>query len=195
MSVTLAPAQRDRLIGLHVFTRAGFDAHSLIALSRAGGSVALSLPDASCSPLIISGGLIPTRLDSNQTPMYFHGGCPGLSPGDMVRSAKATGVPSVSSAAGDAYRRDRVYITASAAEARDYARLYISPSVIAALSRNGSFDLADLGGAVYEVQPLGPIEPDRDYVGTPGISWQTTEARVVRVVDERIMPFDENDKP
>ena len=120
------------------------------------------------------------RLDNNLTSKYFHGGCPGLSPGDTVRSARATGVRSVSSAAGDAYRRDRVYITASVAEARDYARLYISPSVMDALSHNGRLDLADLGGAVYEVEPLGPIEPDRDYVGNPGISWQTIEARVVR---------------
>lgn len=122
--------------------------------------------------------------------MYFHGGAPGLFPGDIVRSAEVKGVPSVSSAAGDAYRRDLVYITTSADEARDYARAYISPSVVAAV-REGRIDLAlaRLGGAVYEVEPLGPLEPDRDYVGKPAISWQTIEARVVRVVDERVLPL------
>jgi hypothetical protein len=60
-----------------------------------------------------------------------------------------------------------------------------------ALSHNGRLDLADLGGAVHEVEPLGPIEPDGDYVGNPGILWQTIEALVVRVVDDRLMPLDE----
>ena len=108
---------------------------------------------------------------------YFHGGRPGLAPGETIRSAAATGVPSVSDAAGDAYRKDRVYITTSEREARDYAGLFVPPS---------PSSLADLGGAVYEVEPLGPVEPDRDYKSQPGVSWETTEARVLRVVDERV---------
>ena len=109
---------------------------------------------------------------------YFHGGRPGLAPGETIKSAAATGIPSVSAVA-DAYRKDRVYITTSESEARDYAGLFVPPS---------PSSLADLGGAVYEVEPLGPVEPDRDYEGQPGVSWETTEARVLRVVDERVRP-------
>ena len=109
---------------------------------------------------------------------YFHGGRPGLGPGETIRSAEATGVPSVSARA-DAYRADRVYITTSESEARDYAGLFVPPS---------PSSLADLGGAVYEVEPLGPVDPDRDYKGRPGVSWETTEAQVLRVVEQRVFP-------
>jgi hypothetical protein len=117
---------------------------------------------------------------------YFHGGVPGLRPGDVITPAAKTGTLSVSGKAGALYRRDRVYITNSEAEARDYAKLFV-PMGLATTLGVESLPIEDLGGAVYEVEPRGPIEPDPD---TPkrGASWQVVEAEVVRVVDDRVMP-------
>ncbi|HEY4529340.1 MAG TPA: hypothetical protein VIG97_03275 [Luteimonas sp.] len=36
-------------------------------------------------------------------------------------------------------------------------------------------------GVIYEVEPIGTLEPDPD-CDTPGLSWQCERARVLRVI-------------
>jgi hypothetical protein len=97
-------------------------------------------------------------------------------------------MPTVSTVAGEAYSPDRVYLTTDEDAARAYAGLYMSPSVMRqAQAGVAPSSLEGLGGAVYEVEPLGPVEPDRDD-SAPGLSWQTTRARVVRVIDPHVAP-------
>jgi hypothetical protein len=87
--------------------------------------------------------------------------------------------------AGAPYRRNRVYITTSEVEARAYAELFIPMG--RTNSCGGLPPIEDLGGAVYEVEPRGALEPDRD-PHESGKSWEVTEAVVLRVVDPRVMP-------
>lgn len=100
----------------------------------------------------------------------WHGGKPGLTVGDMVLPSSVTGVePATLGVAerlgGDAetVRRDRVYVTSDRQVATAYAAMFPN-------------------GALYEVEPVGTVEPDPDCL-VEGLSWRAPAARVVRVVD------------
>jgi hypothetical protein len=105
---------------------------------------------------------------------YWHGGAPGLNPGDKLLPPDLTGTSHTLSAyvtdadnAPHAQRRDLVYVTTSKAVARAYAAFY-------------------LDGALYEVAPADPIEPDPDCY-EPGLSWQCPAATVTAIVDPIVL--------
>lgn len=59
--------------------------------------------------------------------------------------------------------------------------VYFSPHEHVARSYSQRAALRESPGHVYEVEPLGPVEPDPNVV-TPGISYRAPKARVVRRV-------------
>lgn len=97
---------------------------------------------------------------------YYHGGPPGLHVGDLILPPSETGVPSCSEfGAAAVHRNDRVYLCT------DINGAYL----FAAMHPSGK-------GRVYEVEPIGGVEPDPDYNGPPGESVQVPRARIVRVI-------------
>lgn len=96
----------------------------------------------------------------------FHGGVQDLTIGDLILPERETGVERAGPRFGGRSRADRVYVTPDVDAARVFAFL------------RGE-------GDVYEVEPLGPLEPDPDAQRRPGVSYQTTRARIVAVVTRR----------
>lgn len=108
---------------------------------------------------------------------YFHGGHPGLRPGELVLPPDVTGTEHTLSryaaelgGAPHARRTDVVYLAAER-EGREVARAY------AAFHPDG---------ALYRVDPHGAPEPDPD-CAVPGLSWQCPAAEVVAVVDACVL--------
>ncbi len=103
---------------------------------------------------------------------YFHGGHPGLNPGDLILPPATTGLAGNltkygQQLGGDHVRRDRVYLTTGRDVAKAYAAFYPD-------------------GALYEVAPHGDLEPDPDcYID--GLSWQCQSATVLRIVDHAVL--------
>lgn len=94
---------------------------------------------------------------------YYHGGPRGRDRGALLLPPSITGEPSLSEfGAAGIHRRDRVYVTTSYSGALLYAA-------------------ANRKGVVYEVEPLGELEPDPD-CNQPGLSFQCARARVLRVI-------------
>jgi hypothetical protein len=121
-------------------------------------------------------------------PRFFHGGVRGLGVGEYVLPADETGALSVSGAFGAPYRTDSVYVTTDQAAARSYAALTIPPELIDA--RRRALRPAEvrklgieLGGAVYEVEPIGELTADVDEAGR---SWEVRMAKIIRVVDAAV---------
>lgn len=112
---------------------------------------------------------------------YFHGGPRRIARDKLVLPPAQTGARTTAEV-GPAevrermlrvHRRDRVYLTTDPEAAR----------VFASLAEPG-------GGHVYEVRPIGDIEPDPDYIGDGGEGVCCSSARVVRVVERRVKaPF------
>lgn len=102
---------------------------------------------------------------------FFHGGVPGLQPGDWILPPDltgATGTLSDYAAELDAphgTRRDVVYVTTRAGIARFFAALYPD-------------------GAVYRVTPDGPLTPDLD---APATAFTTPRARIIAVERARVV--------
>ncbi len=101
---------------------------------------------------------------------YWHGGVPGLKPGDVLVPPEVSGVSDALSEYREMFgvdpallRRDRVYVATDRQVARAYAAF--RPS-----------------GSLYEVRPEGVLEPDPD-CSVDGLSWQCERAVVVSVVD------------
>jgi uncharacterized protein len=93
--------------------------------------------------------------------VFFHGGPVGLKIGDRVLPGTVTGAPRDPDSASP-YRRDLSYV---------------SVNLWACLWYVGPLDERYESGAVYEVLPAGPLEPD-----IPGLSWGCQSAEVIRVV-------------
>jgi hypothetical protein len=121
---------------------------------------------------------------------FFHGGIRGLQVGEYVLPSDETGAFSVSGDFGAPYRTDRVYITTDEAAARSYAGLAI-PSELIEGRRRGLSPVAlsklgiGLGGAVYEVEPVGELTSDAD---EGPHSWEALKAMIMRVVDPAVPP-------
>lgn len=99
-------------------------------------------------------------------PLY-HGGARRLDRVGLILPPARTGALSLAEYA-PVTRRDRVYLTADTLVAHMYALM---------VGR----------GDVYEVEPLGEIEPDPDYRGSADTpSFQTPMARIVRVVARNV---------
>ena len=92
---------------------------------------------------------------------FYHGG-PRKLLGSRISPPVRTGAASTASYGAEGVcRRDRVYLTTDIEAAKIYA----------AMSPDGK-------GCVYEVRPVGEIEPDPD-CKVPGLSYQAKEAIVV----------------
>lgn len=98
---------------------------------------------------------------------YFHGGVPGLHPGDLIRPAISLGIHKVKTPNQPRYNPRRVYIT----RLRWYAELFA----------NGS------QGDVYEVRPVGRPLPDLDARG----SFCCSCAEIVTVLARHPVPMPE----
>ena len=97
---------------------------------------------------------------------FYHGGYPKLFPGDYVLPPNQTNAASCSEFGGESvHRKNKVYVTTSMNAALLFAAFYPrSPR-----------------GMVYEVVPLGDVEPDPD-CSHDGLSFQCDSAQVVRVI-------------
>jgi hypothetical protein len=98
---------------------------------------------------------------------YFHGGYPGLGPGDLIRPAISLGIEKTKTPNQSRYNPRRVYVTTT----RWYAELFASGS----------------SGDVYEVKPVGRAIPDLDAKG----SFHCSCAEVVAVLAEHPVPMPE----
>ncbi|MFF2964284.1 hypothetical protein ACFVT1_36580 [Streptomyces sp. NPDC057963] len=105
---------------------------------------------------------------------YFHGGVPGLKPGDRILPPDSTGTEHRLSAYAEeidgpahARRTDIVYLTTDRQVARVYAAF--RPD-----------------GALYRVEPVGAVEPDPDCM-SPGLSWRCRAATITAVVDPVVL--------
>jgi len=96
---------------------------------------------------------------------YYHGGAPHIR---MVLPSRETGAIALTDYGMDDCRRDKVYLTTSLDAAVLFASLHPSGH-----------------GTVYEVNPVGSVEPDPDFLGDGNdgiLSLQCDKARVVKAV-------------
>lgn len=109
------------------------------------------------------------------TDRYWHGGKPGLRPGDLIQPTEDTehlidGCPVCEARRHGQQLPDdpndptKVYVTTD----REYARIYAAGYP---------------HGALYVVEPIGPMERTTD---DEEPSWAVPEARVLRVYDPRV---------
>ena len=100
----------------------------------------------------------------------YHGGVRNLKVGDRILPPKNTGAHSTAAfGAGSVCRLDRVYLTSDADAAGLFALLYPRGK-----------------GRVYEVEPLGLVEADPDWLGEPGGSVCAPAARVIAIVERNV---------
>lgn len=105
----------------------------------------------------------PSTPTAEESPKYYHGGPEGRQRGAYVLPPTVTRTASCSEYGGSSvHRRDRVYVTTDFNAALLYA---------AAVPR----------GVVYQVEPVGELEPDPD-CSQEGLSYQCTKARVLRCI-------------
>ena len=104
---------------------------------------------------------------------YWHGGMPGLKVGDRILPPCESGterrlIDSLPYAPPDDVARDDVvYLSTDRNVAKGYAAYYPD-------------------GALYEVRPVGELEPDPD-CNVEGLSWRAPAAEVVSVVDPVVL--------
>jgi hypothetical protein len=109
-----------------------------------------------------------------QLTRYWHGGVPGLRPGDRLRPASQLAtLPSIHAWAGYDSDPDWVYVTVDRTHAKFHASAYL--------------DSSDRpGGDLYNVRPRGELQPDPDY--PDGISFRCRSAIVVVAAERAIRP-------
>ncbi|ORA60945.1 hypothetical protein [Mycobacteroides franklinii] len=112
---------------------------------------------------------------------YFHGGVPGKTPGDRLYSANELGLQFEYNLPwfqgnGARYDHNKVYLSSHLGTAIGYAARY--------RDRVGN----PLPGWVYEVEPVGPVEPDPDYGAgaIPGLALYCSGAVVVNVIERDV---------
>lgn len=109
----------------------------------------------------------------------FHGGTRKLHRGGVLLPPDRSGASTTADfGASAACRRDRVYLTTDLEAARLFA-------IMAPPKGNGS---------VYEVEPIGELEVDPDYLSDEGAAYAAPMARVLRVVDRRVTQLHGFDK-
>lgn len=120
----------------------------------------------------------------------YHGGFPGLKPGDSLLPPAKTGIggtlkyleragidPHEHGMEIDRNRDDRVYLTTD----RELAKAYANSWTLMPFKGNGSH------GALYVARPVGLLENDPDL---PGISFQCAAAEIISVYDPAVsMPY------
>lgn len=93
---------------------------------------------------------------------YFHGGPIGRQRGAFLLPPAVTRSASCSDYCDhEVHRKDRVYVTTDEAAALLYA-------------------CASKNGVIYEVEPIGELEPDPD-CSMSGLSFQCQKAKVLRI--------------
>jgi hypothetical protein len=109
--------------------------------------------------------------------MLFHGGAPGRAVGDLLLPPFVTGAVSWRDRGEGrdlgpvVQRHDRVYVTSERSLARACAGVWNSPT-------------GEVGGGVlYQVEVDDELEPDPDLPLDPPVSFQISQARVVRIID------------
>lgn len=103
---------------------------------------------------------------------WFHGGVPGLYPGDMIRPPSETGAATQADYGNPVCDRGRVYLTTDLR--------------VAALMAGTYRMRGEQRGDVYEVEPVGDLEPDPDYHGDDErLSVSAERAQILRVVPLR----------
>lgn len=106
----------------------------------------------------------------------FHGGAPGLKPGDVLRPASELGLHFTFDERA-IYRRDRVYVTRERDSARSFASNYKT-----------AFGVSEPGD-VYRVEARGDLEldPDHPNVGrSKGAFLMARSALILQVVDHGV---------
>lgn len=94
---------------------------------------------------------------------YYHGGRPGRKLGENLLPPSITRVQCLSDyGAAGVHLRNRVYVTTDQSAALIYAAGWPD-------------------GVIYEVEPIGELEPDPDCT-LDGLSYQCQRARVLRVI-------------
>ncbi|WP_316205311.1 hypothetical protein [Bradyrhizobium sp. SZCCHNS3004] len=92
-------------------------------------------------------------------PRYFHGGNRKLRVGDNILPPSISGAQRVAGLNNPLSRQDRAYLTLSIDAARFFASSSDNP-------------------IVYEVIPIGDVEPDPD-CKVPGVSFACSSARII----------------
>lgn len=105
---------------------------------------------------------------------YWHGGVPGLRQGEYLQPRSLTRTHSYADL-DEEYpgAADRVHITVDKQYAVFHASAYVLPGQ------------RPEGGTLYEVAPVGKLEPDPDDV--PGQSYAVPRARILRVAALRVL--------
>lgn len=106
---------------------------------------------------------------------YWHGGIPGLSPGDTLRPLAHPMMLRLYKNADTPHDPSRVYVTTD----RDMGRMFAS----LALTGDGR------GGDLYNVEPVGPVEPDPDYPDL-GVSYSCQSAVILSVAERSVRMSD-----
>lgn len=102
----------------------------------------------------------------------YHGGVPGLAPGDLLLPPTLSGARSNAEfGAAGACRRDRVYLHADQRHARLFALLCPAGP-----------------GSLYRAEPLGSLEVDPDFAGVG--SYCAPSARVLEVVEPEVVEWE-----
>lgn len=121
----------------------------------------------------------------NAPPTYWHGGQPGLTEGTVLvgrddapaHEVASTGYDLQEGYALGVTRPDRVYFSSE----REFARGFAAQLRIGDATTGMVFQ----HGALYEVEPIGEVEEDVDFLGR-GVSWCAPQARIVRVVESNV---------
>ncbi len=107
-------------------------------------------------------------MSETRAPRYWHGGFPGLKPGDLIipptesgAARTLTGYRSLPGYGADHIRPDRVHLTTERGSAKAFAAAYPN-------------------GALYQAEPIGEIEADPD---APDEAIRCERARVISVDD------------
>lgn len=115
---------------------------------------------------------------------YWHGGVPGLKPGDRITPANRR-PPDARAALASAedYPNDPtvVYVTTVRELARFFAACYVG-------TVNGMHQATP--GTLYNVQPKGPLADDPDGTGWPGTQFTCASAVVVAAAEARVTMTD-----
>ena len=116
------------------------------------------------------------RTNSPTSQRYYHGGAPGLQPGDMLVPASELTVRPPTYAFGDYPADDeRVYITTSRLAAEHFASVCAGRVDGRLLVR----------GDLYQVTPVGDLEEDSDFPGNPKYL-ACPRARIDRVIKTNV---------
>lgn len=108
---------------------------------------------------------------------FWHGGTPGLKPGDVLRPGAIVGARNLAQALRvdhDDYDPNVLYVTSDKAHARFFAASW----------RSADTALDYVRGDLYNVRPKGGRAPDPDY--PDGVCWSCARAVIIAVVERNV---------